>query len=122
MFFAEYKHKRCYLVDLTREVVNFFGVTPEDAALQYDHTHKQTCEDTSRIEQLTNWGCVHLLRDGTIVRTGPNEYQHHLGRAEYEASGLFNEALAKPKQCMVRSGMPKSSKKQLQQLSLDSVR
>jgi len=94
MLFAEHQAKRYYLVDLTREVVDFFNVSPEDAVLQYAHTHKQTCEDTSRIEQLTNWGCVHLLRDGTIVRTGPNEYQHHLGRAAAVPLSLFDEALA----------------------------
>ena len=94
VFFTEYKHKRYYLVDLTREVIEFFSVSPEDAVLQYQHTHKQTCEDTSRIEQLTNWGCVHLLRDGTIVRTGPNEYQHHRGRDAAILISLFDEALA----------------------------
>ena len=107
MFFAEKPEGSFYLTDLTIEVVGFFGVTPDDAALQYEHTHKQTCEDTSRIEQLTNWGCVHLLADKTIKRTGPNEYQNRAGgkreyfgkengepKYEVRPGDLFNEALA----------------------------
>jgi len=107
MFFAEKPEGSFYLTDLTDEVIAFFDVSPVDASLQYAHTHKQTTEDTSRIEQLTNWGCVHLLADKTIKRTGPNEYQNHAGskreyfgkengEAKYEVRpiDIFNEALA----------------------------
>ncbi len=78
-----------YLTTLTEKVVEHFGVDEQDTNLQYNHTHGQTSAETNRIEQLTNWGCVHLLLAGTIKRTGPNEYQHVTGpKAVYTVGRL----------------------------------
>ena len=78
-----------YLTALTDKVINHFDVDGEDANLKYDHTHGQTSAETTRIEQLTNWGCVHLLLAGIVKRTGPNEYQHITGpKAMYAPNRL----------------------------------
>ena len=106
-FFDQYKEGSFYLTDLTIQVIAFFGITSDDAAVQCEHAHKLTSEETTRIEQFTHWGCQHLLFDHTIKRTGPNEYQHHLGhKSVYHSArikvpvfapkpvNLFDEALA----------------------------
>jgi hypothetical protein len=79
VLFPAHRYAAYYLADLTDLVIEEFGVSAEDAALRYDSTHGQTSAESTRIEQLTNWGCVHLLLAGIIKRTGPNEYQHISG-------------------------------------------
>lgn len=93
-FLLKHKDGAFYLTSLTDKVIAFFGVSPEDAALKYDHSHGQTSAETSKIEQLTNWGCVHLLLGGSAKRTGPNEYQHITGpKSVYTSNRLSRKAI-----------------------------
>jgi len=102
MLFPARKTEAFHLIPLTERVIEKFGVSEEDAFLKYDRTHGQTSSETTRIEQLTNWGCVHLLLDGTVKRTGTNEYQHVSGpKTEYKNARLprklVGEAMASVK-------------------------
>jgi len=110
-FFPKHKDESFYLTALTSIVIEHFGVTAEDAALKYNHSHGQTSGETTRIEQLANWGCVHLLLSNHAKRTGPNEYQdihgpkpiytiHHLSRklvSEARVSVRILKNLSNPK-------------------------
>jgi len=78
-WFPSHKDESFYLTFLTEQVIRYFEVSPHDSNLKYDHSHGQTSAETTCIEQLTNWGCVHLLLADIIKRTGPNEYQHITG-------------------------------------------
>lgn len=69
-----------YLTALTDSVKDFFSVSTADASVTPERSHGCTSPTTTYLEQLAHWGCVHLLKNGTIKRTGPNEYQHAKGQ------------------------------------------
>ena len=74
-FFALHETESFYLAKLTTQAKEFFSVTDEDAAIPCDHAHGQTSPATTKLEQFTHWGCVHLLTEGDIIRNAPNEYR-----------------------------------------------
>lgn len=98
-FFGQYPTGRFYLANLTQEAKDFFNVSDADAALRCEYAHGQTGPETTRLEQLAHWGCIHLLNNHTIKRTAPNEYQHMAGpdtlyRTPRECKSLLGEAIA----------------------------
>lgn len=98
-FFNQYPTGKFYLARLTEEAKDFFGVSNEDAAIQCERAHGATSATTTRLEQLTHWGCIHLLDRHTIKRTAPSEYQHMAGpdklyRTPQETQSLLGEATA----------------------------
>jgi hypothetical protein len=74
-FFSIHDTQAFYLAELTDEAQDFFGVSDDDAALQCERSHGQTGPETTRLEQFTHWGCVHLLDRKLIKRSAPNEYR-----------------------------------------------
>ena len=101
-FFLSYRNESFYLTEITEKVIDHFDVSLATVSLKYEHSHQQTTSETSCIEQLTNWGCVHLLLNNTIKRTGPNEYQYVAGpKPTFKGKGIskkiINEAMVSVK-------------------------
>lgn len=74
-FFSVHDTQAFYLAELTDEAQDFFGVNDEDAAIPCERAHGQTGPETTKLEQFTHWGCVHLLNRKLIKRSAPNEYR-----------------------------------------------
>jgi len=74
-FFSIHETQGFHLTELTTEAQDFFGVTDDDAAIQCERAHGQTGPETTKLEQFTHWGCVHLLERHLIKRSAPNEYR-----------------------------------------------
>lgn len=85
-FFRSHKNESFYLTQLVTEVKTSFGVSDGDAEIKCPHSHGITnAISSTRLEQFTHWGCIHLLLDKSAKRTGPNEYQHPSGpKAPYQ--------------------------------------
>jgi len=74
-FFDLHETESFHLTKLIRESKDFFDVTDEDAAIRCDRAHGLTGPETTKLEQFTHWGCVHLLAAGIIKHNGPQEYR-----------------------------------------------
>ena len=57
-------------------IIEWFGVSPEDADILCRVAHRQGEVEPTRVMQLTHWGVVRLKNQGIVKRTGPNEYAH----------------------------------------------
>jgi hypothetical protein len=75
-FFQQDINGKYYLADITNAVAEHFNVRMADRLLKCDYSHGQTSAESTRLEQFTHWGCMHLLDKRIIKRVGANEYQN----------------------------------------------
>jgi len=118
-FFPANRTNSFYVTRLMEQVISHFGVSGTDASLKYERSHGLTSAETTRIEQLTHWGCIHLLLSNDIKRTGPNEYQHITGSRPVYSSGRISRKMVGEAMVSVRIlwGLNKSPEEILCELS-----
>lgn len=68
-----------YLTKLTEAVCKNFNLTENEINETTSNGHGHTSEKSTRIEEFTHWGCVHLNFEKIAKRVGPNEWQHSSG-------------------------------------------
>lgn len=78
-YFNLYPQDAFYISMLVERAAEYFEVDPADAELKPEKAHGNSSGETTFLEQFVHWGCVHLLAQGIIKRTGPNEYQNIKG-------------------------------------------
>jgi hypothetical protein len=107
-FFTANKTKEVYVGNLVNDVIDFFGISEEDAFLKSEKAHGRTSKDSTDytgtyVEALVSWSCNRLLDQNTIKRTKPNTFQHiHGPSSSYHgglrvSSGLISEAMVSVK-------------------------